>query len=59
LTGTFIYDGFGNIDLNLSAVPEPSTWIAGGLALIAIGYGQAGGSAKPANCRAGASPAAF
>jgi hypothetical protein len=40
LTGTFIYDGFGNIDLNLSAVPERSTWIAGGMALIALGFSQ-------------------
>jgi len=37
--GTFSWDG-ANIDLNLSAVPEPGTWIAGGLALGAIAYTQ-------------------
>lgn len=34
-TGTFSYDG-ANIDLTLAAVPEPSTWIASGLALGAL-----------------------
>jgi autotransporter-associated beta strand protein len=37
-TGSFSYDGFGNIDLNLIAVPEPSTWVAGALALGAVLY---------------------
>jgi autotransporter-associated beta strand protein len=37
---TFTYDGTGNIDLNVIAVPEPGTWIAGGLALLAVGYGK-------------------
>ena len=35
-TGTFTWDG-ANIDLNLTAVPEPGTWAAGALALLAIG----------------------
>ena len=35
-TGTFSYDG-ANIDLTLTAVPEPSTWISGALALVVIG----------------------
>lgn len=39
-SGTFTYDGLGNIDLTLSAVPEPSTWAAGALALLAVGYTQ-------------------
>jgi hypothetical protein len=38
-TGTFTYDG-ANIDLTLTAVPEPGTWIGGALALLAIGCTQ-------------------
>jgi autotransporter-associated beta strand protein len=38
-TGTFTYSG-GNISLNLTAVPEPSTWIGGALAVLAIGCTQ-------------------
>ena len=37
--GTFTFDG-ANIDLTLTAVPEPSTWIAGALALAALAYTQ-------------------
>jgi autotransporter-associated beta strand protein len=37
--GTFTFDG-ANIDLTLAAVPEPSTWIGGALALAALGYTQ-------------------
>ena len=40
---TFSYDGGagpGNIDLTVTAVPEPSTWVAGGLALAAVLYTQ-------------------
>jgi autotransporter-associated beta strand protein len=37
--GTFTFDG-ANIDLTLGAVPEPSTWIGGALALAALGYTQ-------------------
>jgi autotransporter-associated beta strand protein len=37
--GTFVFDG-ANIDLNLTAVPEPSTWIAGALTLGALGWAQ-------------------
>jgi fibronectin-binding autotransporter adhesin len=33
--GTFTFDS-GNVDLNLTAVPEPSTWAAASLALIAL-----------------------
>jgi autotransporter-associated beta strand protein len=33
--GTFTYDG-ANIDLTLTAVPEPSTWAAGALALASL-----------------------
>ena len=36
--GTFSYDGLGNIDLNLTTVPEPSTWVAAALAAAVIGY---------------------
>lgn len=35
--GSFNYDGAGNIDLNVTAVPEPATWLAGALTL-AAGY---------------------
>lgn len=38
-TGTFSYGG-GNIDFNLTAVPEPSTWIAGALAIGVVGWSQ-------------------
>jgi autotransporter-associated beta strand protein len=38
--GTFVYDGLGNIDLTLSAVPEPSTWIGGALAFGILGWSQ-------------------
>ena len=34
--GFFLYDGFGNIDLTLTAVPEPGTWLAGTLATIVL-----------------------
>jgi autotransporter-associated beta strand protein len=34
-TGTFTFDGV-NIDLTLSQVPEPATWVAGALAVIAL-----------------------
>jgi fibronectin-binding autotransporter adhesin len=37
--GTFTYDG-ANIDLNVIVVPEPSTWIAGALALGVVGWTQ-------------------
>jgi fibronectin-binding autotransporter adhesin len=33
--GTFTYDG-ANIDLTMTAVPEPSTWVAGALAFIGL-----------------------
>jgi len=38
----FSYDSAngGEIDLNITAVPEPSTWIAAGLALAAVAYNQ-------------------
>ncbi|HEY1581609.1 MAG TPA: hypothetical protein VGF73_00760, partial [Chthoniobacterales bacterium] len=39
--GTFSYDGSGHIDLvldTLAPAPEPSTWVAGSLALLAVGY---------------------
>jgi fibronectin-binding autotransporter adhesin len=41
-TGSFSWDiaNGGEIDLTLTAVPEPSTWIGGGLALLAVGYSQ-------------------
>ena len=38
-TGTFSFDG-ANIDLTLTAVPEPSTWVAGALALGVLGWSQ-------------------
>jgi autotransporter-associated beta strand protein len=38
--GTFTYDGLGNIDLNLIAVPEPGTWIAAALALGSVLYNK-------------------
>ncbi len=40
--GTFSWDSAngGEIDLNITAVPEPSTWIAAGLALAAVAYNQ-------------------
>jgi autotransporter-associated beta strand protein len=38
-TGTFTFDGT-NIDLTLTTVPEPSTWLAAALALGAIGWSQ-------------------
>ena len=43
LTGTFTYNG-GNIDIDVtfSPVPEPSTWLAGALALGAVAYTQRG-----------------
>jgi PEP-CTERM motif-containing protein len=37
--GNFTYNA-GNINLSVVAVPEPSTWIAGGLALGAVGWTQ-------------------
>jgi hypothetical protein len=37
--GTFTFDG-ANIDLTLTAVPEPSTWIGGALAFAALAYTQ-------------------
>jgi autotransporter-associated beta strand protein len=37
--GNFTY-GSGDISLNVVAVPEPSTWIAGALALGAVGWTQ-------------------
>ena len=39
-TGTFVYDGSGDIDLTLTAVPEPSTWIAGALVVGVLGWTQ-------------------
>ena len=33
-TGSFVYDGAGGIDLTLTAVPEPATWLAGGLTVL-------------------------
>jgi autotransporter-associated beta strand protein len=40
-TGSFSYDSSDNgIDLILTKVPEPSTWIAGGLAFGVVGYSQ-------------------
>jgi autotransporter-associated beta strand protein len=39
MTGTFTYSG-GNINLTLTAVPEPRTWIGGALAVVAIGCTQ-------------------
>lgn len=39
-TGSFHYDGAGNIDLTVTAVPEPTTWLAGFLALGTLGYSQ-------------------
>ena len=39
--GTFSYDSLNQtIDLNLSAVPEPSTWAAAALAFGVVGYSQ-------------------
>ena len=38
-TGTFTYDG-ANIDLNLTTVPEPGTWVAAALTLAAVFYTQ-------------------
>jgi fibronectin-binding autotransporter adhesin len=40
--GSFSWDSAngGEIDLNLTAIPEPSTWIGAALALVAIGYTQ-------------------
>lgn len=35
MSGTFSFDGT-NIDLNLTAIPEPSTWIGGSLALATL-----------------------
>lgn len=37
--GTFSYSG-GDISLNVVAVPEPSTWMAGALALGSVGWTQ-------------------
>ena len=39
-TGTFTWDGSSNIDLTLSAVPEPSTWIGGALAVLLLGWSE-------------------
>jgi fibronectin-binding autotransporter adhesin len=39
--GSFSWDSLDNgIDLNLTAVPEPGTWCAAALALLAVGYIQ-------------------
>ena len=38
-TGTFTFDG-ANIDLTLTTVPEPSTWLAAALTLAAVFYTQ-------------------
>lgn len=38
--GTFALDASGNIDLNLTAVPEPSTWVAAALAFAVVCYSQ-------------------
>lgn len=37
--GTFTFDG-NNIDLNLTTVPEPSTWAVGIMAAAAVSYSQ-------------------
>lgn len=39
-SGSFVYDGSGNIDFTLTAVPEPSTWVAAALAFGAVGWSQ-------------------
>ncbi len=39
--GTFSFNG-GNIDLNLAPVPEPGTWAAGILAVLALGWSVRG-----------------
>jgi autotransporter-associated beta strand protein len=42
-TYSFALDGTGNIDLTVTAVPEPSTWIGGAAAgLSVLGYGLLG-----------------
>ncbi len=40
--GSFSWDSAngGEIDLNLTAVPEPGAWCAAALALLAVGYSQ-------------------
>ena len=38
--GSFTYDGSGNIDLTLEAVPEPGTWFGGVLAVVAFLFTQ-------------------
>ena len=42
--GSFSWDAAngGEIDLSLTAVPEPSTWIGAALAFAAIGFTQRG-----------------
>jgi len=39
-TGTFSYDGTGDIDLTVTSVPEPSTWVGGALAFAALVFTQ-------------------
>ena len=38
--GTFSYDGSGDIDLTLTSVPEPATWLGGALLLGLAGRGM-------------------
>lgn len=38
--GNFVFDGLGNVDLTLTPVPEPGTWIAAALAFGAVAFTQ-------------------
>ena len=40
-TGTFTWDGMGNIDLTLTAVPEAATWFGGALAVLLLAWSGA------------------
>ena len=46
--GTFSYDGAGGVDLNMSVIPEPSTW--GLLALTLAGLASFGRMARRRCC---------